>query len=162
VTGGVVTGGVVTGGVVTGGVVTGGVVTGGVVTGGLVRADGGALWTGSNGVAARRVTRGAVPAMPAMPGWTWPLSRLARAASTAACIRLSKASGSTGRVVDLGPHLAAPGTRRVSGGFRLSSAIWLTPGVAPIEPPPERPDEHMRAASSTAMTLCHGINTFCV
>jgi hypothetical protein len=53
--------------------------------------------------------------------------RAALAASTAACIRLMTASGSTGRADDPGPLLAAPGTRLASGGVGSSSAIRLTP-----------------------------------
>lgn len=132
VTGIVVTGELVTGPLVTGELVTGALVRAGVVTSALVTAEladaagiirSGSEWLAGPGVAVPVVARSR--------------ARLAWAASTAACIRFSNASGSAGRVMYLGPVRAAPGTRRVSGGFRLSSAKWLTPEeFAPIEPPP--------------------------
>ncbi len=69
------------------------------------------------------------PAMSACAAWSACSPPEARAASTAACIRFSNASGSTARADDPGPFRAAPGTRLASGGVEPSSVIRFTPRI---------------------------------
>jgi hypothetical protein len=134
---------------------------GGLAAGTPLRADAARRFCSGSVAGSRWSALAAGTCRAAPPAW----SRAARAASTAARIRCSNASGRTGRLVGAGALRAAPGTRRVSGGVGLSSAMRLTPRVPRctarlyLASIPGRPDEHMMHRYSSSMTPCHDADT---